>query len=472
MPPLFLETRSMILPDYLVTQVRDGKVVLFLGAGASRLAKTPSGQQGPTAKELGELIARNFLGGKHVGSPLNQIAEYAISESNLGTVQEFVKSLIDPLEPTAAHLKMGSFIWHGIATTNYERLIEKAYERACTLQTLRLLIENGDRVEDHIREPEDVLLLKLHGCVTRTANPDCPLILTTDQYIDHRLGRDRLFDILRTWGYEHAIIFLGYSLQDPDIRAILSELTKNARDNRPRYYLVTPDVDDIAIHFWDTKKVSALKGSFDEFMASLDAAIPSGFRVLARTIRTAIHPIEQKFRRSGTRLSQAGWQLIETDVDYVNALAATEFVAAGSFYKGFNPGFSAVEQGLDVRRQLGDSILADYFLRDVEDPSSAPEVLLLKAHAGAGKSVLLRRIAWDAARLYDRMCLFLRPHGVISAAAVQELITLCQQRIFLFVDDAADRVRELQSLFKNIGPEGKFVTVVLGERINEWNMRA
>jgi hypothetical protein len=394
-PLCFLRALTMNLPDYLVSQVREGKAVLFLGAGASRTAKTPAGKPGPTGKELGDLIANKFLGGKYVGSPLNQVAEFAISESNLATVQEFIKNLIEPLEPTPAHRKLGSFIWHGLATTNYERLIEKAYERRVpsALQTVRPLIENGDRVEDNLREPEDVLLLKLHGCVTRTANPACPLILTTDQYIEHRLGRDRLFDILRTWGYEHPIIFVGYSLQDPDIRAVLSELTKNARDNRPRYYLVTPDVDDIATHFWDSKKVSALGGSFDEFMTSLDAAIPSGFRGLARTIRAAIHPIEQKFRRAGARLSQAAWQLIETDVDYVSSLAATEFVEAASFYKGFNPGFAAVEQGLDVRRQLGDTILADYFLRDVETPSSVTEVLLLKAHAGAGKSVLLRRIA-------------------------------------------------------------------------------
>lgn len=463
----------MNLPDYLVSQVRDGKTVLFLGAGASRMAKTPSGTPGPTGKELGDLIANRFLGGKHGGSPLNQIAEFAISESNLATVQQFIKDLVDPLEPTDAHLRMGSFIWHGLATTNYERLVEKAYEKSSNaLQTLRPLVENGDRVEDNLREPEDVLLLKLHGCVTRTANPACPLILTTDQYIEHRVGRDRLFDILRTWGYEHPIVFLGYSLQDPDIRAVLSELTKNAGDNRPRYYLATPDVDNIAAHFWDSKKVTALKGSFEEFMASLDAAIPRGFRGLARTIRTTIHPIEQKLRRSGAHLSKAAWQLIETDVDYVTSLASTEYVEAVNFYKGFNPGFAAVEQGLDVRRQLGDTILADYFLRDVELQSGEMEVLLLKAHAGAGKSVLLRRIAWDAARLYDRICLFLRPHGIINAAAIQELISLCQQRIFLFVDDAADRVRELQSLFKNIGPEGRLLTVVLGERINEWNMQA
>jgi SIR2-like domain len=177
------------LPDYLLSQVQAGNAVLFLGAGASRDAKTAAGKRGPTGKELGDMISGKFLGGKYDAYPLNQVAEYAISESNLATVQEFIKNLLDPLEPTAAHLRIGKFVWHGIATTNYERLIEKAYQETIgRIQDVQPLIENGDRVEEHLRDPEDVLLLKLHGCVTRISNPDCPLILTTDQCIEHRRG--------------------------------------------------------------------------------------------------------------------------------------------------------------------------------------------------------------------------------------------------------------------------------------------
>ena len=85
--------------------------------------------------------------------------------------------------------------------------------------------------------------------------------------------------------------------------------------------------------------------------------------------------------------------------------------------------------------------------------------------------MLLQRMAWEAAREYDRICLFIKPHGIISAAALQELIGFCRERVFLFVDDAADRVRELHALFRNIGTEGNFLTVVMAERTNEWNVQ-
>ena len=147
-------------------------------------------------------------------------------------------------------------------------------------------------------------------------------------------------------------------------------------------------------------------------------------------------------------------QFLTLDADYVNTLSVGETVTPKDFYKGFNPGFSAIEQQLDVRRKLGDQILSDIFLAGEAEHADRAELVLVKAHAGAGKSVLLRRLAWDAAHDYDLMCLFVRPSGIVSSVAIQELIELCQQRIYLFVDDAADRVRELEALFKNIGPSG------------------
>jgi hypothetical protein len=42
------------------------------------------------------------------------------------------------------------------------------------------------------------MYLKLHGCITRTTNESCPLILTTDQYIESMKGRSRIFEHLRT----------------------------------------------------------------------------------------------------------------------------------------------------------------------------------------------------------------------------------------------------------------------------------
>jgi tetratricopeptide (TPR) repeat protein len=462
----------MDIPDYLEQQLKEGKVALCLGSGASLGARDDKGKGPPTGKGLAELLANKFLGGKYKDSPLAQVAEYAISESDLGQVQSFIRDLLEPLQPTSAHVALATFPWWGIATTNYDRLIEKGYEQSTNaVQEVRPLIENGDKVEENLRDASNILLLKLHGCITRTSNASCPFVLTVDQYIQHRDCRSRLFDHLTNWSYEHPLVFIGHSLEDSDLRAVLLEIMKVGA-MRPRSFIVSPDIDPIKARFWEGRKVTPIKGTFDEFIAELEKRIPSHVRALGTyKSPTTTHPIADKFKRTGVALTRATAQFLEVDVEYVSTSTKTEYLEPKFFYRGVNKGFSAIEQGLDVRRKLADTVLADQFLTDgSSNPSEALEMILIKAHAGAGKTVMLYRMAWEAAREYGRICLVVNRHGIISTAALQELIGYCQERIFLFVDDAGDRVRELQGLAKRIGPEGKFLTVVLAERNNEWNV--
>lgn len=460
----------MEIPDALVAEIENGNVALVLGAGASRAATDDKGNQPPNGTELGEKLAKRFLGGKFSDAPLSQIAEYSTSETDLATVQTFIADLLEKFSPSNAHRRMANFVWRGIATTNYDRLIERGYaENDRAVQVPIPFIENGDRVDERMRDPRSVMLLKLHGCTTRVTNSACPFILTTDQYVDHRRNRDRLFEHLRDWAFERPLVFIGHSLQDSDLRALLLELTQLG-EHRPRYYTVTPEVDEIQRRAWEQKKITPLKGTFAEFIDALEAKITSPFKSLAVLKRITDHPIVSRFKVAHSALSKAAKQFLENDVDLVASIAKTEVIAPSRFYRGFDSGFSATEQQLDVRRQICDTILADRVLIDESAHAPTMELILVRAHAGAGKTVALKRIAWDAAHDYDCLCLYLRPHGVLNTAAIQEIISLCQERVYLFVDDSADHTRELRNLARNIGSEGASLTVITAERMNEWNI--
>jgi len=459
----------MDIPPVLNQEIQDAKVVLFLGAGASLCAKDTSGKSPPTARQLGELLANKFLGGKFHDAPLAQIAELSVSETDLLTVQDFIRTVLEPFQPSPAHKLLPRFKWAGLATTNYERLIELAYEGdPVSLQIPKPFIENGDRVEDNMRDPKSVMLLKPHGCLTRLSNPLCPLILTTDQYLTHRQGRSRIFDHLKSWGYEYPFIFIGSTVQDSDIRAILLELTATP-EIRPRYYIVAPKIDDIEVRFWETKKITAIRGTFEKFMRAIDTGIPTTWRSLPSVLNPALHPVSEKFTKHNVSLTRNCRQFLESDVDYVKSVT-TEVVSPQDFYRGYDKEWSAIEQKLDVPRTLADTIITDHILDQETNASQKLAFILIKAHAGAGKTVLLRRIAWDAARDYNALCLYMRPSGSINTPALQELISCCNERIYLFIDDIADRVRELQSLIRNIDAFGNRLTIIGAERVNEWNV--
>jgi tetratricopeptide (TPR) repeat protein len=459
----------MEIPALLQAEILAGNVVLMLGAGASLSAVNPDGDHPPAADGLAKLLADRFLGGELGNRPLNRVSEYAINRANLYDVQDFIATIFATLEPSAAHRRLCSFRWRGIATTNYDRLIERSYETSTTrLQEPAVFIENGDRIDDRLRNPDAVPVLKLHGCITKTHDKKCPLILTTDQYILYRQGRSRLFDHFKDWCIERTVVFVGYGLQDADLRQILMEI--DALDlSRPRYYLVTPDVHPYDVSVYEEKKISILKGTFSDFMTALSAASHSPFRGLKRTTPPGSFAISERFARHVTSLSEACDSFLSLDVDYVKRVVCTEHLQPRAFYKGESAIWSAIEQNLDVQRGLASTVIYDYIIAPPED-ATAPRFVLIKAHAGAGKSVLLQRIAWDAAHSYDSLCLYVRPAGAIDSAAIAEIIEICDERVFLFVDDAQARVRDLERLIQGIGTSGRRLTIIAAARANEWNV--
>ncbi len=274
----------MLIPDALKTAVREGRAVLILGSGASREAADRHGNHPPTGRELGSAIADQFLGGRYKDHSLGEIAELAVSETDLTTVQEYIRAILEPFEPSPAHRLLPSFAWWGLATTNYDRLIEKAYDAPDAMQRPVPFVANGDRVEDALRDQRAVMLLKLHGCITRTSDPNCRFILTPDQYAEYRKGRSRIFAHLLDWGFERPMIFVGHGLRDPDLRVIINELIAEC-ESRPRYYAVAPEFDEAYARMWNQKKVTLLSGTFGDFVAALDSETPRPLRKLA-TITT------------------------------------------------------------------------------------------------------------------------------------------------------------------------------------------
>ena len=116
------------------------------------------------------------------------------------------------------------------------------------------------------------------------------------------------------------IIFIGHSLQDTDIRATISDLSTNLA-SRPRYYLVTPATDEISIRFFESKKITTIIGTFNEFMKSLDSLVNPAFRILVERKDNEFH-ICEKFKTRSFSLSEDCKQFLLTEVDYVKTIVA------------------------------------------------------------------------------------------------------------------------------------------------------
>jgi hypothetical protein len=458
----------MNIPDYLVDQIRAGKVVLFLGAGASFGAtsaaepKTP-----PNGVALAKLLANKFLGGQAAEKSLSLVAEYCNATADIRTVQRFIGDLFGRFEPGDFHKKIASFRWIALVTTNYDQILEKAYAaNPLRVQTPVPILRNVDRVDQELREENKVALLKLHGCVTMVDDDQIPMILTIDQYVTHKVGRDKLFNRFSELAGEYTVIFVGYQLEDPNIRAILLGLDIPGM-SRPMHYVVTPGASELDKKVWMSKKITTLDGTFEELINTIDAKIPPALRTIKT--RSTAHPISTRFS-THTAPSPSLVSFLENDSIYVHAGMPVEQPDAKAFYRGDSYGWSAHLASLDAKRNITDTVLAEVVLADDSARPRLTDVYLLKGYAGSGKTVALKRIALEAGATFSKPAMFFRTDARLGIEPIAELCGLLGERLFLFVDGAARRGGELDSLIKDARVRRLALTLILAERSNEWNV--
>ena len=458
----------MDIPHHLVEQIRAGKAVLFLGAGASRgaTASTPP-KDPPSGNELGRLLSAKFLGGDSPDKPLSLIGEYCIEESDLRTVQHFIADIFNRFTPSAAQKSVADFRWAALVTTNYDQILEKAYAgNPYRLQSPVPILRNSDRVDHELRAPDAVPLLKLHGCVSMVDEIAYPLILTLDQYITHATGREKLFNRFTEYAGEYSIVYVGYQIEDSDIRAILLKLDKPEM-SRPMQYVVTPNPSPRDQRIWAGKKITTIDGTFDQFMAELSANIPRGLRGVKST--THGHPICAKFATHAVP-SVDLITFLTNDVVYVQAGMTPEVPNPQAFFKGASYGWGSISANHDAKRTLTDTVLAEVILVDDANRPRAADFYLIKGYAGSGKTVVLKRIAHEAGITFEKVVLYLRSDARLLIAPIAELCSLLGERLYIFMDGVARRASEVEAFIHAARSNRLPLTIIATERSNEWNV--
>ncbi|MPY72251.1 MAG: alpha/beta hydrolase [Alphaproteobacteria bacterium] len=157
------------LPSPLIEAMKGRRGVLFLGAGASLEARDKDGNRPPDGDSLGDLVAKKFFGKEMPNRRLAGVSEMAIASSG-GTslVYEYIRQTLQPFAPARAHRLVSEFQWRLIATTNYDLLVEQAYDdnKALAVQDLVPFVKDAEPIEERMQKfSEPVQYVKLHGCL-------------------------------------------------------------------------------------------------------------------------------------------------------------------------------------------------------------------------------------------------------------------------------------------------------------------
>jgi hypothetical protein len=412
---------------------------------------------------------KSFLGGNLKHKPLNAVSAIAANEVGLAAFQLYIHDLLIPYEPADFHLLIPQFRWRGIATTNFDLIVERAYSKAASrLQTLVKTVKDGDGFDTRLnREASPVGFYKLHGCIEHHADHSIPLILGNEQYASYETNRSRFYNRFRDLGFEYPVLFAGYSISDPHVQRILFDLT-DPRISRPPYYLLSPGISDPEARYWAGHRVFAVDLPFDQFLTTLDSKVPALARALPIGTGGGTLSIRMHYRVAGASEPAIVVSYLN-DVTHIHSGLTASRQDPVQFFRGYDNGWGCILENLDARRSFSDAVLVDAILL-AEESRRKTELFMLKGPAGNGKTISLKRIAWEAGVTYGQLAFYCDGPAGLRIEPLAEIFRLTGKRVFLFVDRVALIRNELQGLLHASRAQSIPLTVIGAERDNEWNI--
>jgi len=308
---------SKDLAEHYDTVVRGftlGRVTPVLGAGANLTGRppetgwTPRGKYLPSGGELAEYLAGFF---RYDGDPndLVRVSQYvAVTKGGTGQLYDILHQVFDhDYESTRLHdflaglpgvLRAKDQLLRGpslILTTNYDDVLEQAFEAAGEPYDVVVYVADGKDAGKFrhrppgektrvIQEPETyveldptqrTVILKIHGFVDRSqADPEDAedsYVITEDHYIEYlaRTDLDRLVPVklLKRLRKCH-FLFLGYSLRDWNLRAMLHRIWAD-REREYDSWSVQIHSDPLETKSWERREVQIFDMPLAEYLTGL-----------------------------------------------------------------------------------------------------------------------------------------------------------------------------------------------------------
>ncbi|AXO13686.1 SIR2 family NAD-dependent protein deacylase [Thalassospira indica] len=457
------------IPASLLAAIEARRAVLFLGAGAAMECSSPENPKHnpPSANALRDAICDHFFNGESKDYDLQSAADFAIQAAGNGVFSAFIVEQFKQFVPSEAYKLITEFHWRLIATTNYDTLLEQAYQnnkKNCS-QNLVRIVKNSEPINEMVRNTEKpVEYLKLHGCLDNAFDNSVPLILSGDSYDEIKKNRTRLFDRLEDKSFDSIFLFCGYSLKDTHIKKLVSKVSPNS-ESRGTFYIISPNPNKVEIDYWSERKVKLIDSTFINFMKSIDEKIPKIKRKIYFSEKEKRHPI-YNFILNENELSDSTINYLDNDVCFVSTGMMHKQQDPQLFYQGFDTGFGCILQNLAIERKIVEDCLLN--ILEVDENNNRPRLLAFKGPAGNGKTITLKQTAWGLATSLNKPVIYLNEAGHLRWEAIEEISEVINDRLYICVDKTSQHKSNIQSVLAKSIDHGRPITIVTSETDSEW----
>ncbi|WP_375162025.1 SIR2 family protein [Bradyrhizobium sp. RDT46] len=249
--------------EILAAAIRRRRAILFVGAGISMAVGLPSWQSliDHLRDDLG--LDRDVIDGMHGGYQM--LAEYyRLKRGGIGPLRSWLDRnwRVDPerIADSKLHRLIVDLDFPVIYTTNYDRNLESAFE---VLERPYAKISNAKEIAG--ARSGVTHIIKYHG----DFDDDASLVLTETDFLN-RLAFDSPLDIrFRADALGSPLLFIGYSMSDPNIRLLLHRIWQTwdesgHRQDRPRSFVFVAQrnpVQEAVLANWGITTIASPEGA-------------------------------------------------------------------------------------------------------------------------------------------------------------------------------------------------------------------
>ena len=298
------------IPQLLVDRMSTGHCVVFVGAGLSVGAGFPTWADLLT-KLLDWVNERGFPFEKRSDCDAMlrerkflQVASIVIESIGRESFSQFLRGtfLWIDRKPTNNHRLLPKIPFDSVLTSNYDDLIEKGYSEAKDYEPPSVIDQTNSSSIGTILASNRFHILKTHGTAERPES----IILTRKDYgqLIHGNGAYRIY--LQNLFSRKTVLFLGFSLSDPDLDLVLGELNLLLNGNTPRHFALMDGstiTSTEAEHLLDSYGIEVLRyvasdghPEVTNFLENLSKKVPSRVLMSVEELRKDLENIDSHYR--------------------------------------------------------------------------------------------------------------------------------------------------------------------------------
>jgi hypothetical protein len=473
--------------------VNEGSAVLFLGAGASHAAGAPVGNT------LTNLIKKQFPKADQALNDLIEVCQDVMDTPpyTRGQLEGFIRSQLEAFQPSEEHRIMTTFDWPAIFTPNFDDLIELAY-RTTPKRRKPCHAIFADTFQVNPGDRSKVYLFKLMGSMTATEGETGNLVLGRQDYNRALVRRRKYFEHLADFVRSGSMVFIGYGFKDRLVFDLVDDiLNMYGKDRLPWSYALFDrlDLDEKTQYKFSSRKIIPVVCSFQEFFRYIESQ--------REPISTVTPPrrVHIKIGRTTLAINQDEARHLAQYFEILTQEKLDEGTGdKDEFLRGTNKNWAAFAEGWDFQRNLyslpahrrsaqGKIIkgcLKDRVLHELgtSDPRDN-RILLITGMAGVGKTMMLRRLAFDVYRDGLAPVVVVKPNqasfdykllaGFVENLDHQRDKTVDQtkhkepMKSVVILDDAASMIRHASHLKEYLASRGRPALIVAAERKGLWD---